>query len=144
MLSFRKTKRETESGIFSGSCCKKTLRADENKEVQFPAEETVVGEKVKKAVSEMKDGDVLLLENTRFRPEEEKNEDALSKDLASIADIFVNDAFGTAHRAHCSNVGVTKYVDTCVVGYLMKKKIDYLGNAVNNPERPFCGYIRRI
>jgi phosphoglycerate kinase len=81
------------------------------------------------------------LENTRFRPEEEKNEDALSKDLASIADIFVNDAFGTAHRAHCSNVGVTKYVDTCVVGYLMKKEIDYLGNAVNNPERPFVAIL---
>ena len=83
----------------------------------------------------MKDGDVVLLENTRYRAEETKNEDNFSKELASLCDVFVNDAFGTAHRAHCSNVGVTKYVDTAVVGYLMQKEIDFLGNAVNNPER---------
>ena len=89
----------------------------------------------------MKDGDVILLENTRYRAEETKNEDAFSKDLASLCDVFVNDAFGTAHRAHCSNVGVTKYVDTTVVGYLMQKEIDFLGNAVNNPERPFVAIL---
>ena len=85
--------------------------------------------------------DVILLENTRFRKEETKNEDAFSQDLASIADVFVNDAFGTAHRAHCSNVGVTKYVDTCVVGYLMEKEIAFLGNAVENPVRPFVAIL---
>ena len=85
----------------------------------------------------MKDGDVILLENTRYRAEETKNGEEFSKELASLCDVFVNDAFGTAHRAHCSNVGVTKYVDTAVVGYLMEKEIAFLGNAVNNPERPF-------
>ena len=85
--------------------------------------------------------DVILLENTRYRAEETKNEDAFSKDLASLCDVFVNDAFGTAHRAHCSNVGITKYVDTAVVGYLMQKEIDFLGNAVNNPERPFVAIL---
>ena len=89
----------------------------------------------------MNNGDVILLENTRFRAEETKNGDEFSKDLASIADVFVNDAFGTAHRAHCSNVGVTKYVDTAVVGYLMQKEIDFLGNAVNNPVRPFVAIL---
>ena len=78
----------------------------------------------------MKDGDVVLLENTRYRAEETKNGEAFSKELASLCDVFVNDAFGTAHRAHCSNVGVTEYVDTAVVGYLMQKEIDFLGNAV--------------
>ena len=89
----------------------------------------------------MKDGDVILLENTRYRAEETKNEDAFSKDLASLCEVFVNDAFGTAHRAHCSNVGITKYVDTAVVGYLMQKEIDFLGNAVNNPKRPFVAIL---
>ena len=90
----------------------------------------------------MKDGDVVLLENTRYRAEETKNGDELlSKELASLCDVFVNDAFGTAHRAHCSNVGVTKYVDTAVVGYLMQKEIDFLGNAVENPERPFVAIL---
>ena len=85
----------------------------------------------------MKDGDVILLKTHVTEQKRQKNEDAFSKDLASLCDVFVNDAFGTAHRAHCSNVGVTKYVDTAVVGYLMQKEIDFLGNAVNNPERPF-------
>ena len=89
----------------------------------------------------MKDGDVILLENTRYRAEETKNGEEFSKELASLCDVFVNDAFGTAHRAHCSNVGVTKYVDTAVVGYLMQKEIDFLGNAVNNPERPFVAIL---
>ena len=90
----------------------------------------------------MADGDVVLLENTRFRPEETKNGDAFSEDLASLADVFVNDAFGTAHRAHCSNVGVTKYIKgDCVVGYLMEKEINFLGNAVENPVRPFVAIL---
>ena len=110
-------------------------------EVKFVVDPEVVGANVKAAVAEMKDGDVILLENTRFRKEETKNEDAFSQDLASIADVFVNDAFGTAHRAHCSNVGVTKYVDTCVVGYLMEKEIAFLGNAVENPVRPFVAIL---
>ncbi len=110
-------------------------------DVKFAADDNVVGPNAKAAVEAMNDGDVVLLENTRYRIEETKNEDAFSKDLASLADVFVNDAFGTAHRAHCSNVGVTKYVDTAVVGYLMQKEIDFLGNAVNNPERPFVAIL---
>ena len=96
---------------------------------------------VKAAVADMKDGEIILLENTRYRAEETKNGDEFSKELASLCDVFVNDAFGTAHRAHCSNVGVTKYVDTAVVGYLMQKEIDFLGNAVNNPDRPFVAIL---
>lgn len=109
--------------------------------VKFAADATVVGENAKAAVEAMQDGDVVLLENTRYRAEETKNGEAFSKELASLADVFVNDAFGTAHRAHCSNVGVTQYVDTAVVGYLMQKEIDFLGNAVNNPERPFVAIL---
>ena len=110
-------------------------------EVKFAADATVVGENAKAAVAAMKDGEVVLLENTRYRAEETKNGEAFSKELASLCDVFVNDAFGTAHRAHCSNVGVTEYVDTAVVGYLMQKEIDFLGNAVNNPERPFVAIL---
>ena len=89
----------------------------------------------------MKDGEVVLLENTRYRAEETKNGEAFSKELASLCEVFVNDAFGTAHRAHCSNVGVTQSVDTAVVGYLMQKEIDFLGNAVENPVRPFVAIL---
>ena len=110
-------------------------------EVKFAADPEVVGPNAKAAVEAMNDGDVILLENTRYRAEETKNGDEFSKELASLCDVFVNDAFGTAHRAHCSNVGVTKYVDTAVVGYLMEKEIAFLGNAVNNPERPFVAII---
>lgn len=109
--------------------------------VTFAADPTVVGENAKAAVEKMKDGDVVLLENTRYRAEETKNGEAFSKELASLCDVFVDDAFGTAHRAHCSNVGVTKYVDTAVVGYLMEKEINFLGNAVNNPARPFVAIL---
>ncbi len=109
--------------------------------VKFAADPTVVGENAKAAVEAMNDGDVVLLENTRYRAEETKNGEAFSKELASLCDVFVNDAFGTAHRAHCSNVGVTQYVDTAVVGYLMQKEIDFLGNAVNNPVRPFVAIL---
>ncbi|HHX12176.1 MAG TPA: phosphoglycerate kinase [Clostridiales bacterium] len=110
-------------------------------EVKFAKDDNVVGDNAKAAVAAMKDGDVILLENTRYRVEETKNTDNFSEELASLCDVFVNDAFGTAHRAHCSNVGVTKYVDTSVVGYLMQKEIDFLGNAVNNPERPFVAIL---
>lgn len=110
-------------------------------EVKFAADDEVVGENAKAAVAAMNDGDVVLLQNTRYRAEETKNGEAFSKELASLCDVFVNDAFGTAHRAHCSNVGVTEYVDTAVVGYLMQKEIDFLGNAVNNPVRPFVAIL---
>ena len=110
-------------------------------EVKFAADATVVGENAKAAVEAMQDGEVVLLENTRYRKEETKNGEEFSKELASLCEVFVNDAFGTAHRAHCSNVGVTEYVDTAVVGYLMQKEIDFLGNAVNNPERPFVAIL---
>ena len=110
-------------------------------DVKFAADPEVVGENAKAAVEAMKDGDVVLLENTRYRAEETKNGEAFSKDLASICDVFVNDAFGTAHRAHCSNVGVAQLVDTAVVGYLMQKEIDFLGNAVENPVRPFVAIL---
>ena len=110
-------------------------------EVKFAADPEVVGPNAKAAVEAMKDGEVVLLENTRYRAEETKNGEAFSKELASLCEVFVNDAFGTAHRAHCSNVGVTEYVDTAVVGYLMQKEIDFLGNAVENPVRPFVAIL---
>ena len=101
----------------------------------------VIGESAKSIAASLKDGEVELIENVRFHKEEEKNDPAFAKELASLAEIYVNDAFGTAHRAHCSNVGVTQYVDTAVVGYLMQKEIDFLGNAVNNPARPFVAIL---
>ena len=110
-------------------------------EVKFAADPEVVGPNAKAAVEAMNDGEVILLENTRYRKEETKNGEEFSKELASLCDVFVNDAFGTAHRAHCSNVGVTEYVETSVVGYLMQKEIDFLGNAVNNPNRPFVAIL---
>ena len=110
-------------------------------EVKFAADAEVVGPNAKAAVAAMNDGDVVLLENTRYRIEETKNGEAFSQDLASLCDVFVNDAFGTAHRAHCSNVGVAQLVDTAVVGYLMQKEIDFLGNAVNTPVRPFVAIL---
>ncbi len=111
------------------------------KEVVFAKDDSVVGENARKAVEAMKDGDVVLLENTRYRKEETKNEEAFSKELASLADIFVNDAFGSSHRAHCSTVGVTEFVKESAVGYLMEKEIAFLGNAVNNPEHPFVAIL---
>ena len=110
-------------------------------EVKFAKDDNVVGENAKAAVEAMKDGDVILLENTRFRKEETKNEDNFSKELASLVDIYVDDAFGSSHRAHCSTVGVTKYVAESAVGYLMEKEIEYLGNAVENPVRPFAAIL---
>ena len=114
-------------------------------EVKFAADPEVVGANARAAVEAMNDGDVILLENTRFRAEETKNGEAFSKDLASLADVFVNDAFGTAHRAHCSNVGVAEELKAegkpAVVGYLMQKEIDFLGNAVENPVHPFVASL---
>ena len=109
--------------------------------VLFAKDDNVVGGNAKKAVAEMKDGEVILLENTRFRKEETKNEDNFSEELASLADVYVDDAFGSSHRAHCSTVGVTKFVKESAVGYLMEKEIAYLGNAVNNPVRPFAAVL---
>lgn len=119
----------------------KRLSEKLGKEVVFAADDTVVGENAKKAVEAMKDGDVVLLENTRFRKEETKNVEEFSKELASICDVYVNDAFGSSHRAHCSTVGVTEFVEESAVGYLMDKEISYLGNAVNNPKRPFVAIL---
>ena len=110
-------------------------------EVVFAADANVVGENAKKAVAEMKDGDVVLLENTRYRKEETKNEEGYSKELASLAEIFVNDAFGTAHRAHCSTVGAGQFLEERVCGYLIQKELDFLGSAVENPVRPFLAIL---
>ena len=118
----------------------KRLSEKLGKEVVFAADDNVVGENAKKAVSEMNDGDIVLLENTRYRAEETKNIETFSKELASLAEIFVNDAFGTAHRAHCSTVGVADYLPA-VCGYLIQKEIDFLGNAVNNPVRPLVAIL---
>ena len=112
------------------------------KEVIFANDDTVVGENAKAAAAAMKDGDVILLQNTRFRgADETKNGAEFSKELASLAEVFVMDAFGSAHRAHCSTVGVTDHIKDTAVGYLMQKEIDYLGNAVETPVRPFVAIL---
>ena len=111
------------------------------KNVVFANDDNVVGENAKAAVAAMKDGDVVLLQNTRFRKEETKNIPESSQELASLAEVYVNDAFGSAHRAHCSTAGVTDYIKDTAVGYLMEKEIRYLGNAVNDPERPFVAIL---
>ena len=105
--------------------------------VTFAADDNVVGDNARAAVAAMKDGDVVLLQNTRFRKEETKNEENFSKELASLCDLFVNDAFGAAHRAHCSTVGVASFVKESANGYLMAKEVKFLGEAVENPVRPF-------
>ncbi len=112
-----------------------------DKKIVFAADDNVVGDEAKKAVSEMNDSDVVLLQNTRYRKEETKNEENFSKELASIADVFVNDAFGTAHRAHCSTVGVGEFLEERVCGYLIQKELDFLGSAVENPKRPFLAIL---
>ena len=119
----------------------KSLSAKLGKEVVFAADDNVVGENAKAAVAAMNEGDVVLLENTRYRKEETKNEEAFSKELASLADVFVNDAFGTAHRAHCSNVGVSSILPVAAAGYLIQKEIEFLGNAVNDPVRPLVAVL---
>ena len=119
----------------------KRLSEKLGKEVIFAADDNVVGENAKAAVASMNEGDVVLLENTRYRAEETKNVDEFSKELASLADLFVNDAFGTAHRAHCSNVGVSSILKPAVAGYLIEKEIKFLGNAVNSPVRPLVAIL---
>ena len=109
--------------------------------VVFADDDTVVGENAKAAVAAMNDGDVVLLQNTRFRKEETKNLEPFSSELASLAEVYVNDAFGSAHRAHCSTAGVTDHIKDTAVGYLMSKEIEFLGNAVENPVRPFVAIL---
>ena len=111
------------------------------KEVRFAADPQVSGDIAKEVINEMKDGDIVLLENTRFRKEETKNEESFSRELASLADIFVNDAFGTAHRAHCSTVGAGEFMQAGVCGYLIQKELKFLGEAVENPKRPFTAIL---
>ena len=126
---------------FSLAPVAEAVAAKLGKPVVFADDDTVVGENAKAAVAAMHNGDVVLLQNTRFRAEETKNLDAFSKDLASLADAYVDDAFGSCHRAHCSTVGVTQYIQDTAVGYLMEKEIRYLGNAVNDPVRPFTAIL---
>lgn len=111
-----------------------------HQEVVFAADDEVVGIHAKKAVEKMKNGEVVLLENVRFRKEEEKNDPEFSKELAGLGDIFVNDAFGTAHRAHASTAGLANYLP-CVSGYLMQKEIEMMDNALHNPEKPFIAIL---
>lgn len=126
---------------FSLAPCAVRLSELLGKDVVFADDDDVVGVNAKLAVSKMKNGDVVLLQNTRFRKEETKNIDTFSKDLASIAEVYVNDAFGSAHRAHCSTAGVTDYIKDTAVGYLMNKEIEFLGNAVESPARPFVAIL---
>ncbi len=112
-----------------------------NKKIIFAADDNVVGDKAKSAILDMNDGDIVLLQNTRFRKEETKNEENYSKELASLCDLFVNDAFGTAHRAHCSTVGVTEFVKEPVCGYLIQKELKFLGEAIENAEKPFTAIL---
>lgn len=119
----------------------KRLSEKLGKEVVFANDDNVVGENAKAAVEKMQDGDVVLLQNTRFRAEETKNEKNFSEELASLAEVFVNDAFGSAHRAHCSTVGVTEFLSPCASGYLLAKELDFLGNAIDNPVRPLVAIL---
>ena len=111
------------------------------KTVVFANDDTVVGENAKAAVAAMKDGDVVLLQNTRFRKEETKNVEDFSRELASLADCYVDDAFGSCHRAHCSTEGVTKFLSPCVAGYLIGKELSIMGKALENPDRPFVAVL---
>ena len=126
---------------FSLAPVAKALSAKLGKEVVFADDDNVVGEQAKAAVAAMNNVDVVLLQNTRFRKEETKNVPAFSEELASLADAYVDDAFGSCHRAHCSTAGVTDYIKDTAVGYLMEKEIRYLGNAVNDPVRPFTAIL---
>ncbi|MDE6111473.1 MAG: phosphoglycerate kinase [Eubacterium sp.] len=110
------------------------------KEVKLAEDENVVGENAKAMAAALEDGEVMLLENVRYRKEETKNEENFSKELASLADIFVNDAFGTAHRAHCSTTGVAAYLPA-VCGYLIQKEIEFMGGALANPKRPLVAIL---
>ncbi len=126
---------------FSLAPVAKNLSEKLGKDVIFAADDNVVGDNAKAAIAEMNDGDVVLLQNTRYRAEETKNVEEFSKELASLADVFVNDAFGTAHRAHCSTVGVAEFVECSAAGYLIQKEIEFLGNAVNSPVRPLVAIL---
>ena len=126
---------------FSLALVAKSLSSHLGQNVNFSYDKDVISETTKESAKNLKSGQVLLLENTRFRKEETKNEDPFSKELASLADIFINDAFGSSHRAHCSTVGVTKFINESAVGFLMEKEIQFLGNAVNNPIRPFVSIL---
>lgn len=126
---------------FSLAVVAKRLSEVLNQNVVFSDDDEVVGEKTKKIVEQMKEKDIVLLQNTRFRKEETKNEENFSKELAFFADVFVNDAFGAAHRAHCSTVGVAKYVKETAIGDLIKKELKFLGDAVKNPKRPFVNVL---
>ena len=109
------------------------------KAVQFA--EDCVGDQVKAKADALKNGDVLILENLRFHPEEEKNDEAFAGQLASLCDVYVNDAFGAAHRAHASTAGITKFVNESAAGLLMEKELDYLGRVIQNPEHPFVAIL---
>ena len=111
------------------------------KDVVFAADDNVVGDNARAAAAAMQDGDVILLQNTRYRAEETKNGEAFSKELASLAEVFVNDAFGSAHRAHCSTVGVTEYLSPSAAGYLLGKELDFLGSAIDSPVRPLVAIL---
>jgi phosphoglycerate kinase len=119
--------------------CAKRLGELLGKEVKLAPD--CIGEDVKAMVDAMKAGDVLLLENVRFHEEEEKNDENFSKQLASFGDVYINDAFGSAHRAHASTEGITKFIPICAAGYLMQKELDYLGNALSQPKRPYCAVL---
>ncbi|MBK6915281.1 MAG: phosphoglycerate kinase [Ignavibacteriales bacterium] len=119
--------------------CAKRLGELLDKEVKLAPD--CIGEDVKAMVDAMKSGDVLLLENVRFHEEEEKNDANFSKQLASLGDVYINDAFGSAHRAHASTEGITKFIPICAAGYLMQKELDYLGNALSQPKRPYCAVL---
>lgn len=111
------------------------------KEVKFSDDDLVISDKTIEMINSLEDGEILLLQNTRFRKEETKNDESFSKELAAAFDTYVNDAFGSSHRAHSSTVGVTKFIEENAVGYLMNKEIEYLGNAINNPDRPFVAIL---
>ncbi len=117
----------------------KVLSEKLGKEVKFA--EDCISDEASKMASELKEGEVLLLENLRFYKGEKKNDPEFAKKLASYAEIYVNDAFGTAHRAHASTEGITKFIDTCVSGYLIEKEIKYLGDSLSDPKRPFVAII---
>lgn len=135
-----KPKGKVDSALSLG-CVAKRLQQKLGKPVVFAADDEVVGANAKSAVEKMQNGDVVLLQNTRFRAEETKNEESFSRQLASLADVFVNDAFGTAHRAHCSTVGVAEFVGETAVGYLIQKELKFLGQAIENPKRPFVNIL---
>ncbi len=112
-----------------------------DQEVIFADDDYVASDFTKNRIFKMKNGEVILLQNTRFREEEKKNDEKFSKELADLCEVYVNDAFGTAHRAHCSTYGVTKYVDVCAIGYLMEREVNFLCNVINDPDRPFVSIL---